>query len=83
LTKNDRIDTKQLYYGIIADGIHLAESTIQLAISSNQDGCILVTDAITALGLGDGVHQFGDRKIKVENNKATVDGTNTLAGRFN
>ncbi len=43
-------------------------------------GLILVTDAVSALGLKDGVHHIGELEIEVKNNCAHILGTNTLCG---
>ncbi|KAL7070269.1 hypothetical protein ACQ4LE_010392 [Meloidogyne hapla] len=72
--------SKQLYYGIIADNIHISETSIQLAYCLNPNGAILVTDGISALGLNEGKHLLGNKIILVEGRKATVDGTEILAG---
>lgn len=40
----------------------------------------MVTDAISALGLKDGIHQLGQQEIEVRNGKAYIAGTNTLCG---
>ncbi|KAL3108149.1 hypothetical protein niasHT_016340 [Heterodera trifolii] len=72
---------QSVYYGIIADGIHVNELAIQLAFSANPLGAILVTDCIAALGLGDGVHSLGEVSVRVEGAVAKVDdGSETLAG---
>jgi hypothetical protein len=54
---------------------------VKLAASAHPGGCVLVTDAIAALGLGDGSHMLGDVPVVVCDGKATLaaDG-NTLAG---
>ena len=44
-------------------------------------GIILVTDAMAAMGLGDGLHQLGTMTVNVEGKTARLPGTNTLAGR--
>uniref|UniRef100_A0A914NAI4 N-acetylglucosamine-6-phosphate deacetylase n=1 Tax=Meloidogyne incognita TaxID=6306 RepID=A0A914NAI4_MELIC len=72
--------SKQIYYGIIADGVHISETSIQLAFCLNPNGAMLVTDGISALGLNEGKHLLGNKIIKVEGRKATVDGTDILAG---
>lgn len=43
-------------------------------------GLVIVTDAISALGLEDGVHNIGQQKIEVREKKAYVAGTETLCG---
>lgn len=70
-----------LYFGIISDGIHCDEAILRIAHSVHPDGLILITDAIAAFGMGDGIHRLGDQKVRCKGMKATVDGTNTIAGR--
>lgn len=41
---------------------------------------ILVTDAISALGLEDGRHKIGLHEIEIKSNKAFIAGTTTLCG---
>lgn len=43
-------------------------------------GVILVTDAISAMGLLDGVHHIGDKTIEIRNNQAYIANSNTLCG---
>ncbi len=60
-------------------------------------GCILVTDAMAAMGLGAGHHHLGSSDVRVcggmicpgqvqvtidDHGRATVTGTDTLAGRL-
>lgn len=54
---------------------------VKLAASAHPEGCVLVTDAISALGLGNGRHMLGDVEVNVSDDKATLaaDGI-TLAG---
>jgi len=40
----------------------------------------LVTDALSAIGLPDGIHHLGDKQIEVKNSKAYIANTNTLCG---
>lgn len=39
-----------------------------------------MTDAISALGLEEGVHQLGQLKIEIRTGSAYIAGTNTLCG---
>lgn len=54
------------FFGIIADGIHLHPSAINIAWNAHPEGFILVTDAMALAGLPDGVHEWtnGDRIVK-------------------
>ena len=59
----------------------LLPSKVKLAARAHPHGCVLVTDGIAALGLGDGLHGLGDVPVAVAGGRATLaaDGT-TLAG---
>jgi N-acetylglucosamine-6-phosphate deacetylase len=41
---------------------------------------VLVTDAISALGLQEGTHHIGQMDVEVKDNRAYVAGTTTLCG---
>jgi N-acetylglucosamine-6-phosphate deacetylase len=71
---------KTVYFGIISDGIHTHGAALRIAYRSHPDGLILVTDAISAMGLSDGMHRIGQYNIEVRNHKAFIAGTNTLCG---
>lgn len=45
-------------------------------------GLVLITDAIAALGLPPGLHKLGPMQVEIDHEKATLQGTNTLAGRL-
>lgn len=68
-----------LFYSMIADGIHLDPITLKLAWNSNPYGLFLITDSIEALGISSSNHYIGENKVFVENNKATLE-NGTLAG---
>jgi N-acetylglucosamine-6-phosphate deacetylase len=63
----------------IVDNIHLAPETGQLLIAAAGDRLVLITDAIEAASLGDGIYRLGDRAVHVRAAEARLaDGT--LAG---
>ena len=69
------------YYSIIADGIHADPASVAIAHRAHPRGAVLVTDAMAAMGLGDGDHTLGDGvNVRVDGLRATVAGTQTLAG---
>lgn len=71
---------RQIYYGIIADGIHTHYSALRLAYHANRKGMVLVSDAISACGLESGLHMIGTQKIEIKENRAYIAGTDTLCG---
>ena len=72
---------EKLYYGLIVDGIHTCDAALRMAHSTDPKGCILVTDAMAAMGLPAGEHSLGVMTVLVDDNyKAVIAGTNTLAG---
>lgn len=73
-------NAKPLYYGIISDGTHTHPATLKIAHKVNPKGLVLVTDALSALGLPNGIHHLGDKQIEVNNSKAFIANTNTLCG---
>ena len=73
-------NNEELYFSIISDGIHADPTAVRLAHSFCPDRAILITDAMSAMGLGDGEHSLGDTRVLVKGMRATVAGTDTLAG---
>jgi len=73
--------SKMRYFGIIADGIHVHPANINLAWSSNSNGCILVTDAMRLVGCEDGIYEWtnGERIVK-KGNVLLLEGTDKIAG---
>lgn len=81
-----------IFYGIIADGIHTHQEAVKIAFRSNPNGLVLVTDAISAMGLepvkphhvsihDDLNHQMvGTQKVEIRGESVFVAGTNTLSG---
>ncbi|KAM8962111.1 N-acetylglucosamine-6-phosphate deacetylase [Pelodytes ibericus] len=81
LLTSDRIPHgKTVYYGMIADGIHTNPAALRIAHRAHPKGLVLVTDAITAMGLGPGKHTLGQQEILIDGLNAYVAGTHTLAG---
>ncbi|XP_075686511.1 N-acetylglucosamine-6-phosphate deacetylase isoform X2 [Rhinoderma darwinii] len=81
LLTSDRIPAgRTVYYGMIADGIHTNPAALRIAHRAHPNGLVLVTDAITAMGLGPGRHTLGQQEILIDGLNAYVVGTRTLAG---
>lgn len=65
---------------LIADLVHIHPAALRLAVSiKGKDRCALITDAMSAAGLGDGTYMLGGLEVYVEKGQARqIDGT--LAG---
>ncbi|CDH50089.1 n-acetylglucosamine-6-phosphate deacetylase-like [Lichtheimia corymbifera JMRC:FSU:9682] len=69
------------FYGLICDGVHVHPNSIRIAYYSHPRGAVLVTDALSAMGLPAGTYSLGGRDVAVDHNGAAyIKGTNTLAG---
>lgn len=53
---------------------------MRIAHRTHPEGLVLVTDAISALGLEEGMHQLGQFKIEIRMGRAYIAGTDTLCG---
>lgn len=80
LASNEIPEGRTVYFGIISDGIHTHGAALRIAYRTHPNGLILVTDAISAMGLEEGTHRIGQYSIEVRNHKAFISGTNTLCG---
>jgi N-acetylglucosamine-6-phosphate deacetylase len=73
------LDCGELYAELICDGHHVSDEAIRLfARAKPADRRILVTDAISATGQGDGQFLLGQLQVQVAAGKAMLDGK--LAG---
>ncbi|XP_043488722.1 N-acetylglucosamine-6-phosphate deacetylase [Polistes fuscatus] len=81
LLTSDKIPPgKIVHFGIIADGVHTHPAALRIAHRTHPKGLVLVTDAISALGLKEGVHRLGQFDIEIRKGHAYITGTNTLCG---
>lgn len=69
-----------IYFGIIADGIHTHPTALRIAHRTHPEGLVLVSDAIAAMGLPPGRHNLGTVKVDIDHERATLLGSETLAG---
>ncbi|KAK6632113.1 hypothetical protein RUM44_007143 [Polyplax serrata] len=71
---------RTIYFGIIADGVHTHPTALRMAHRIHSKGLIIVTDAISALGLDEGNHTIGQKSVEIKNGCAYISGTDTLCG---
>ncbi|WP_448855254.1 N-acetylglucosamine-6-phosphate deacetylase [Corynebacterium camporealensis] len=75
----------EAYVELIADGVHLADGTVDMAYSGR---AFAITDAMEAAGVSDGEYKLGHLRVQVTDGVARVDsgsiagGTSTLAEQF-
>jgi N-acetylglucosamine-6-phosphate deacetylase len=55
---------------MILDGVHLADDTARLVWQAAADRVALISDAISAAGIGDGSHRLAGVEVEVENGVA-------------
>jgi N-acetylglucosamine-6-phosphate deacetylase len=73
------LENDELTADIIADGIHVHPSVLGLFLrSKGPDRAILITDAISATGMPDGVYSLGGLEVQVSNGRCEYQGK--LAG---
>ena len=67
-----KLNNNPIFYGIIADGIHTHPTALRMAVRTNMDGLVAVSDAIVAMGLTDGKYTFGAQEIGMVINKIAL-----------
>ncbi|CAM3001148.1 N-acetylglucosamine-6-phosphate deacetylase [Paenibacillus sediminis] len=66
---------------VIADGIHVHPAVIRILAKTKRDhNLILITDAMSAAGLGDGQYELGGLPVTVTNGVAKLTQGDSLAG---
>lgn len=65
---------------VIADGIHVHPVVIRTLFAAAPGRIALVTDAMSATGLGDGGYSLGGLEVEVHDGRPVLAGTDTLAG---
>lgn len=74
------INNKEVTAEIIADGIHVHPQMLRfLTTVKDKEKIILISDAISAFNMKDGVYRLGDQKVKVAKGVARLE-DGTLAG---
>lgn len=71
---------KHLPLEIILDGVHISSDTLDLVKDSGDNRIILITDAMSAAGAGDGAFTIGSLAVTVKDGIARLDSNGSLAG---
>ncbi|GAA2240478.1 N-acetylglucosamine-6-phosphate deacetylase [Herbiconiux moechotypicola] len=74
------IDNERVTLELIADGVHVHPSLIDLAFQAAPGRIALVTDAMSAAGAPDGDYHLGSLEVAVTDGRAVLAGTDTIAG---
>lgn len=70
----------RLYAEVIGDGIHLHPDILRLTLrAKGRERTVLVTDAMEAAGMEDGIYQLGGQQVTVKDGAARLS-SGTLAG---
>ncbi|MCT7659022.1 N-acetylglucosamine-6-phosphate deacetylase [Mycobacterium deserti] len=76
LLEDDRVTVE-----VIADGVHVDQALYRhLTRSAGPDRVSLITDAMAATGMSDGLYHLGPVAVEVAHGVARVAGTDTIAG---
>lgn len=65
---------------LINDGVHVADAAARLVFAAADDRVALVSDAMPAAGLDDGDYRLGPMRVAVRGGRATVAGSDAIAG---
>lgn len=69
----------QVMCGFIADGVHVAPMMLDILLRASRGSNFLVSDALSPLGLPDGIYPWDSRQIEVTQGTARL-GDGTLSG---
>ena len=74
------LDDERVTVELICDLVHLHPTAVRLAAQHAGTGrTVLVTDAMAAAGVGDGVYEVGGLRVTVRDGVPTLDGAGSLA----
>ncbi len=65
---------------LISDGFHIHPSVVRLTHRLFGDKLVLISDSLRCAGMPDGEYELGGQMFTMTNGKATLSGTDTLAG---
>ena len=65
---------------LICDGMHIHPSAIRVAYQLFGKNLVVISDSLRCAGMPDGDYELGGQPIEMKNGKATLKGSETLAG---
>lgn len=65
---------------LICDGLHIHPAVIRMMFQLYGDKLVLISDSLRCAGMPDGDYMLGGQPIEMKNGKATLKGSDTLAG---
>lgn len=65
---------------LITDGLHIDPAVVRLTDKLFGDKLVLISDSLRCAGMPDGDYELGGQPITMKDGKATLTGTDTLAG---
>ncbi|MCD7828970.1 MAG: N-acetylglucosamine-6-phosphate deacetylase [Clostridiales bacterium] len=65
---------------LISDGLHVHPAVVRLAHRVFRERLVLISDSLRCAGMPDGAYTLGGQPITMADGKATLTGTDTLAG---
>lgn len=65
---------------LITDGLHIHPAVVRLVHRLFGEKLVLISDSLRCAGMPDGDYMLGGQPITMQNGKATLTGTDTLAG---
>ena len=65
---------------LITDGLHVHPSVVRLTHALFGEDLVLISDSLRCAGMPDGDYELGGQPITMKDGKATLTGTDTLAG---
>lgn len=74
------LQDERVFVEVIADGVHLAPEVVAAIFAAAGGRVVLVTDAMSAAGLGDGSARLGPLEVLVRDGVARVATTGAIAG---
>ena len=65
---------------LICDGLHIHPAVIRAVHKLFGDNLVIISDSLRCAGMPDGPYELGGQPIEMKNGRATLKGTDTLAG---